>query len=1245
MNGVIIVSGRLGLRVSNENKWKSIRILWIAGVLVCFSYILTVYLLPIIGVGITPSIPLKILVEVILCSFPVLTGILWVSHSIRNEKIAIDVMDEYAVITLGKRSIVTSCFEITSVNTSITSDVDNRPSYNTAILLALRTGMAENSSIAFEVGVSNEIPFMRIFVTTKGSDLNNLKTTVKREATRTEAILLASVANIELRLLREKELEIAYHSRSGDNQDDTEIGERDDRNGLIVAFDGLPRVMPTFDTSQIGTLISSLLKQRYSCSFTCVFSRASSKREKKKMEREWKSIRQKEKTKDDSLEDQAVKRRLIEEYQDVEVDAGWFDTTAYLYIVGDDELANKDALKGLVLSIWGGEGSLRLVEEKPKRRLFYRLLTRRHLKTTCMHANKLAAYVNLPVQNLPVITSMPIPTFTIPSQDAINHELKVAKTVFEGSILGDVGIKTEWLREHIAVLGATGTGKTTFVKHLISELSTKTSVPWWIFDVKGSEYRDLVGFEDVLVLKPGLDSSFVIDIFDPGEDSEKRHSHVIFSILRELLKERSDSSELTPAMERLLRESIVKVVKSDKSSSGSVADLEEIILEAIEDDDRTGKMTRDALLNRLEILSREPLGSILSGGSDAVRIASLMNRRVILDLRYVASTGGMDAARLLYNLIAKRIFDYAMKRGITPDLRHVVVLEEASNLVPESYTRGSAADVTTGESMVMLQRATGQGVIVVSTRPNISSNILANTSTKVTFRLPYDSAVGGRFLSLDDEQERYLRVLKRGRALMVLPNTNAFEISTEPFVGPDVSDIAEGEKGVIPIVASQADTESSRTSDISAKTDKSKEKQVFDKLGELANHVVAFLAAKGFVTEEELLSFLSTLDSKSDSHELTEIMRDLLSLETIERQAISLIPGGFVFTIPGKGLEAVTEVIMKYILIKLEDIDVVIDRKSENELIVNDKALFILPEHIRASAMDEIIETIRSYMVLLGNRVNELVIIVRGSVAAAMLREILDNNEEFDAVVIASAFTSSLDAIIDSFKSRAVKSDVGESSTEPTQDRTTSTELINAVHDLSSSSGRAIQMRLWFGLLQDFVDVSNGCVGWDVLMEFMETTAIQSIQGRTAPMNMEDGRRALTELLADEVLVALRIGEERQVIDLESGLWIVNSSILENLKKKSIEVLEGVLSKVNGTVLRNHGYYDLCAGDKSYVVFPTQQQLNTLLNLHSDVACRKCNSREVIVILTASEYVDDNYMTPENLKLATMADSMSTLII
>ena len=330
----------------------------------------------------------------------------------------------------------------------------------------------------------------------------------------------------------------------------------------------------------------------------------------------------------------------------------------------------------------------------------------------------------------------------------------------------------------VMFVGVNGGGKTTLVKHIVAQLSDKTDTPWWIFDVKGSEYAGLARQKEreITVLRPGLDTSFVISLMDSNAEGDEGYAYSTFVMLRELLKERGDSSELSPAMERLLRESVIELSKS-LDENHSVQSLSDMI-STLASNDRTGTMTRDALLNRLQILFQEPLSDILRGGSDAIDISSLLDKRIILDLSYVARVGGMDSARILYNLIAKRIFEGAMKRGIVPGLHHVVVLEEANNLVPESYSKHSSADVTTGESMVLLQRATGQGVIVVSTRPNISSNILANTATKIVFRLPYDSQVGGRFLSLNLEQETYLRSIKCGRALVSIPNTETFEVAT-----------------------------------------------------------------------------------------------------------------------------------------------------------------------------------------------------------------------------------------------------------------------------------------------------------------------------------------------------------------------------------------------------------------------------------------------------------------------------------
>jgi hypothetical protein len=276
-------------------------------------------------------------------------------------------------------------------------------------------------------------------------------------------------------------------------------------------------------------------------------------------------------------------------------------------------------------------------------------------------------------------------------------------------------------------------------------------------------------------------------------------------------------------------------------------------------------------------------------------------------------------------------------------------------------------------------------------------------------------------------------------------------------------------------------------------------------------------------------------------------------------------------------------------------------------------------------------------MEMLRNGISELFVVVRGSVAAAKLRELLDKYEEFDDVRVVSAFPSSLDSMIENLNRGPILED---DETEVDNNA----NIIGAMHEIGPATSRAIQIRLWFGLIQDFVDLSNGKIKWEVLLDFIETTAIQSHKGRSAPLTVDEGRRALTELLADEVLIAIRSnGSESKFLEIEQGLWIVNSSILKKLKETATQIIEAELKK-HHKVSRDHGYYDLCANSTSYVIFPNQQQLNTLLNLHSDVACRTCKSSKVICILTASEYLEDSVITPGNLIIKTMDNNVSALV-
>ncbi|MHA1964355.1 MAG: hypothetical protein ACW97G_07220 [Candidatus Thorarchaeota archaeon] len=346
-------------------------------------------------------------------------------------------------------------------------------------------------------------------------------------------------------------------------------------------------------------------------------------------------------------------------------------------------------------------------------------------------------------------------------------------------------------------------------------------------------------------------------------------------------------------------------------------------------------------------------------------------------------------------------------------------------------------------------------------------------------------------------------------------------------------------------------------------------------------------------------------------------------------------------------MSAVRQVIVEYISGRL-GLEYNPSTTSENpdwpDIVLEDRAVVVIPEHLRASSMELTLDRIRKQMSKLQNGVSELFVVVRGSVAAAKLRELMDSSEEFNDVGVVSAFPRSLDSIIEGLARDADSSEESSVQTQLTEDSDEKVDLIGAMHDVGSATNRAIQIRLWFGLIQDLVDISSGQVKWEELLEFIETTALQSLKGRSAPLNMEEGKRALTELLADEVLIALRVNDGLQFIELTEGLWLVNSSVLKSLKEKAVDTIEEELKKHHSNVSRNHGYYDLCVGDTSYVIFPNQQQLNTLLHLHSDMACRTCKSTKVVCVLTAAEYLEESVTTPSNLIVKTMDDNVSTLV-
>jgi len=165
-----------------------------------------VYLLPLIGLIQQPPVPLKLTVEVIVCAIPILSGGLLTSERIRNDELSVRIDEKFLVIQLDRHVVVTCALELASVPSSIVVYPGKEPRYNAALLLALRAGLDNRVSMAYEVGVEKGEPFLRLFITASGKNLAEIKEILRREATRTEAILLASLNGVEVHQLGEDKL-------------------------------------------------------------------------------------------------------------------------------------------------------------------------------------------------------------------------------------------------------------------------------------------------------------------------------------------------------------------------------------------------------------------------------------------------------------------------------------------------------------------------------------------------------------------------------------------------------------------------------------------------------------------------------------------------------------------------------------------------------------------------------------------------------------------------------------------------------------------------------------------------------------------------------------------------------------------------------------------------------------------------------------------------------------------------------
>ncbi len=321
------------------------------------------------------------------------------------------------------------------------------------------------------------------------------------------------------------------------------------------------------------------------------------------------------------------------------------------------------------------------------------------------------------------------------------------------------------LERHMFVCGLTGSGKSNFVQHFLMNLKEKYNFPLMLVEFKG-EYHFLQDkIEDLLIIQPG--ENFSINIFNPEGSHPEVHAERIFEIMRLgiLLEE---SAEYSPQMQKVLIDVLTEVChnKEYQSWEGFYKRCENY-LEQNKKKVPWIQQTLVSIQNRIRRYSLGPIKAIFDT-KNRLNVKELFDRNILIDLSSIIRLGGEKEDALFFlNVLLKYLWDRNITHGAQnyEGIRHITIIEDAQYFAPKELSIQTKLTIYL-EDIALLLRGTGECLISIATRPNISEEILANCGVLITFKNHLQKGLLSTLLNLKEEQEDYLAMLKEGYCIV-----------------------------------------------------------------------------------------------------------------------------------------------------------------------------------------------------------------------------------------------------------------------------------------------------------------------------------------------------------------------------------------------------------------------------------------------------------------------------------------------
>lgn len=337
-----------------------------------------------------------------------------------------------------------------------------------------------------------------------------------------------------------------------------------------------------------------------------------------------------------------------------------------------------------------------------------------------------------------------------------------------------LGIGPDDLTKHLLVTGTPGSGKTTFLLGLLTQLWERYKIPFLVIEPAKNEYRALIdAIPDLQVFTPGKNfiSPLVLNPFRPPErvrlESYKSTLKTAFAA----------SMSMASPLDKIFEETIHNCYADfhwldsyTTEDGGGIFNIDDFIRCFEETFSEIGYTGDARNIGRAGVVRLKGIARLFDHYY-SIPLEDLLSRPTVIEL---AAIENPEEKALLISLLLLCVLAYVnsnyLARGT---LKNVLLLEEAHVLldadtnVGEGNANPSLIAQNLIKRMLAELRAYGVGLIIADQSPRkVTSDVIALTDMKIAFRIveKNDRDILADSINLDDDRRQRLARLKPGEA-------------------------------------------------------------------------------------------------------------------------------------------------------------------------------------------------------------------------------------------------------------------------------------------------------------------------------------------------------------------------------------------------------------------------------------------------------------------------------------------------